>query len=774
MDMKGVIFRKRVRKRVRSHVTVLQAVFMILAASVVNAGSGRMLLSLDAGDYEILQGTEGQLIEVDGFSLLMDPGKPLLPMKRLQILLPPGARAVSVDVISSTASELPMYYDIQPFAGILPLLDSPYLEEELAGLDEERQNNYEAVYLSDNPYPCRIAWLSGAGTLRKYSYASVAFCPFTYHPVSGRLIYHDRVDVAVNYTLPAVGSVEVEHIEQLLADCVADERAQQLFLNYWELAGQYTSSEIEVSLDDLYDYVIITTSDLVGSVTSSAFPAWKAELGYSLKTVLITDPEIADQPGADLEEQIRNFLREYYGIWGIEYVLFVGDYATVPMRICYPDSSFHVYDPSNPGLFAPGTPTDHYYADLSYSDSESWDLDGDGFLGEYNQDLPDFMPEVYIGRIPVNDTGRITYTLNKSVTFEQDAGSWKKNVLHPTSIFFFENQNHGGGPFIDGASVIDSIETGLMDGWSITHMSEQYGLVTSLFDWPAVSEAAFSGHWRNGQHAVVNWSGHGWSHDVCRTVWEWDDGDGVPESANGELCNISLINLLTNLDDDHPSVVFAISCNVGYPEPNAWGNLGIDLATEPGWGAAVGMVSASRPSAISSDWKNNPGGAEQICFDFNRYLISEGVHVGVAVYDGKYDATTVYGWEHVYEYANVYNINLYGDPSLEVAGYPTGIEGEQTDPGILTPSLLPACPNPFTSSTVLRFTLSASGMVFAVVYDISGRQVASLMEEMCPAGEMLLSWDGRDSAGKLLGHGIYFAVVSAGERQLVRRMVLLK
>ena len=755
---------------------LLQIFILIAATSLVAADSGSQVVSLYPGEYEIVQGLNGQRIEMEGFSQLMDPGKPMLPVKRFQILLPPGARAVSVDVIGSTANELLMYYDIQPFEGVIPLLSPPHLEEVLARLDEEWQANHEAVYLSDQSYPSRIAWLSGAGTLRKYSYVSISFCPITYHPISRRLVYHDHVDVVINYTLPAVGSTEAEHISQLLTDCVADERAEQLFLNYRELAGEYTSSGIETSFDDSYDYVIITTGDLIGSITSSTFPAWKAALGYSLKTVLITDPLIADQPGYDLEEQIRNFLREYYGFWGIEYVLFVGDYATVPMRICYPDSSFHVYDPSNPNLFAPGTPTDQYFADLSYTDLLSWDLDGDGYLGEYNQDLPDFLPEVYVGRIPVNDTDRITYALNKSVTFEQDDGSWKKNVLHPTTILFFENQNYSGYPFIDGASVIDSIEIGLMDGWNITHMSEQFGIVTSLFDWPAVSEGVFINHWRNGQYAVVNWSGHGWSNSVSRSVWEWDDGDGVPESGSGEFYNLSLLNTVTstNLDDDHPSVVFAISCNVGYPEPNAWGNLGIDLETKPGCGAAVGMVSASRPSAISSDWRNNPGGAEQICFDFNRYLVSENEQVGVALYDGKYDATTVYGWSHIYEYGNVYNVNLYGDPSLEVAGFPTGLEEEQTDPGVLTPSLLPACPNPFTSLTALRLTLPASGMVLAVVYDISGRKVASLMEEMCPAGELLLTWDGRDNAGESLGQGIYFAVVTAGDHQVVQRMLRLR
>jgi hypothetical protein len=274
---------------------------------------------------------------------------------------------------------------------------------------------------------------------------------------------------------------------------------------------------------------------------------------------------------------------------------------------------------------------------------------------------------------------------------------------------------------------------------------------------------------------VVNWSGHGWSHDVCRTVWEWDDGDGVPERANGELINISLINVTsTILDDDHPSVVFAVSCNVGYPEPNAWGNLGIGLATEPGWGAAVGMVSASRPSAISADWRNSPGGAEQICFDFNRYLVSEGKNVGVALYDGKYDATTIYGWDHLFEYANVYNVNLYGDPALRVAGFPTGIEDEQTDAGVVTPFLLPAYPNPFNPRTNIRFALAEAGPAQLTVHDIAGRRVATLLDTHLTAGEHNLEWDGRGSGGEKLASGVYFINLTARGMRQSCRVTLLK
>ena len=612
--------------------------------------------------------------------------------------------------------------------------------------------------------------------MRKYSYVSVSYAPFTYNPVSGSLTLHDQIRVVINYSTPDEGSAEARHFERLRADCSADERAREFFPNYHEFEACYHGTEVQTGLqDETWDYVIITSYNLVNSINSSGFINWKTELGFSVKTVLITDTEITSQPGSDLAEQMRNFLRSYYGIWGIEYVLFVGDYATVPMRICYPDSAYHVYNPSDPGLIAPGTPTDCYYADLSFPDSVSWDLDGDGYLGEYNQDLPDFMPEVSVGRVPVSSSSRVTYTLSKIVTFEQDTGSWKTNVLHAGSILFFENQNYSGYPFIDGATLLDSIETGLMSGYNITHMSEQAGIVTSPFPWPPISEAAFSSAWRNGQHAIVNWSGHGWPNNVSRTVWVWDDGDGVPESANGELQGFSLINITsTDLDDDYPSVVFAVSCDVGYPEPNPYGNLGIDLLTKPGWGASVGIVSAARPAAISLDWKNYPGGTEQIGFDFNRYMVTEGYRVGDAFYWGKYDANFVYGWEHIYEYMNLYNFNLFGEPSLELDGVSTGIaDGSGLGDSTLL-SIMPGEPNPFSSSCTIGLTLSSVRHIEIFVYDLHGRQVSTLMDEILPPGEHAAIWNGTDVNGEPVPGGVYFIYVTAGDQQAVEKLVLIR
>jgi hypothetical protein len=725
-------------------------------------------VTLSSGAYEISQGAEGSRIEMEGFGQLMVPGSPLLPMERFLIALPPGARALSVDVVATETVQLPGVYEIEPFPQIMMLPGIPRHDEAMERMGREWEANHESVYLSDSPFPGDVAWLAERGTLRKYAYASVAFCPFTYYPVSGRLEHHSEVDVVITLDLPLD--------EQHLHDSVADERAARLFSNYEEIAGLYQSDKLQpLPQSETYDYVIVTTSGLEGAITASNFPTWKSDLGYSLRTVLVTDTEITSQPGVDLAEQIRNFLMAYYMTWGIEYVLFVGDYATVPMRICYPDPAYHVYDPNDVGLVAPGTPNDHYFADLSFPDAVSWDSDGDGYHGEYGEDDPDFLAEVAVGRIPVTNTNRITYTLNKLVTFEQDTGAWKNNALTAGSILFFENQDYGGYPFIDGTTCLDSIEVGLMGGMTLTHMSEQSGLVTSPYPWPATTESAFNTAWRTGEYAHVNWSGHGWSDGAYRTVWEWDDGDSVAEH-NGELVSHQFIHAASsNLEDDYPSIVFAISCNVGYPEPNPYGRCGVDLLTKPGWGSSAGIVSSSRPAAISGDWKASPGGTEQICFDFNRCLIANGDKVGDALYNGKFDAHTNYGWDRVYEYMNLYNFNLFGDPALVVAGANAGVdrtggEGEAGDAGLVI-RLSPGRPNPFTATTTLRLALSAGTHVRIAIHDVRGREVASLADSEYPAGEFAVTWDGTGHAGEILGSGIYFVVVDAGSRKATRKIV---
>jgi hypothetical protein len=83
--------------------------------------------------------------------------------------------------------------------------------------------------------------------------------------------------------------------------------------------------------------------------------------------------------------------------------------------------------------------------------------------------------------------------------------------------------------------------------------------------------------------------------------------------------------------------------------------------------------------------------------------------------------------------------------------------------------LMPAYPNPFNPSTTIRFGLPQASRVTLKVYNVLGKEVATLVDESKPAGEHAVPFAPKD-----LPSGIYFCVLHAGATRLVQRMIYAK
>jgi len=83
-------------------------------------------------------------------------------------------------------------------------------------------------------------------------------------------------------------------------------------------------------------------------------------------------------------------------------------------------------------------------------------------------------------------------------------------------------------------------------------------------------------------------------------------------------------------------------------------------------------------------------------------------------------------------------------------------------------------PNPFNSNTKIEYTVPKSDHVRLTIYDLSGREIITLIESKQRAGQHSVSWNGRDKFGYLVATGLYTYMLIAGDNVSSRKLLYLK
>jgi hypothetical protein len=144
-----------------------------------------------------------------------------------------------------------------------------------------------------------------------------------------------------------------------------------------------------------------------------------------------------------------------------------------------------------------------------------------------------------------------------------------------------------------------------------------------------------------------------------------------------------------------------------------------------------------------------------------------------------YDYVVTEGYTHDlvwYDVRSYFSLNqTYSDPNW-VAVF------AQIAPKIATPPFVPTVwslgnsPNPFNPSTRIVYTLVEDGAVSLTIFDVQGREVASLDKSYREAGYYSATWDGRSAHGIPVGSGVYFArlnVAGASDKVLYSHTIKL-
>ncbi len=407
----------------------------------------------------VIGNTSYDSITIEGLDSYANPGEPKLPFKQINILVPPGATVTGVAVNPYNEIKMQGVYRVEIGQKPIPLLP----DYELA------KRGYKKELLDIKPeikQAQKFGKLFSSYSMQKltgYNIVTLNLYPVKYNPNQGLLSYYAKIFVTVSYILPSTPSSTLKattfrgllHDRDKLRMVVDNPDAAQAYtprytfkeLNKPTIAGRaFAMVGMALSVNrprlitpgtsEQYDYIIITSrefADAKGEFTFQALAAWKAAKG--LKTKIVTVEDIYDQyTGFDNAEKIRNFLKDAYLNWNIQYVLLGGDADganvggesgnnIIPVRLLW-------VQPQDPGWQS--IASDVYYSNLDGTfDYNNNHIYGEPNDGENGQEV-DLYADVFVGRAPVDSAGEVSNFVRKTIQYESAVASnapWLMNDL---------------------------------------------------------------------------------------------------------------------------------------------------------------------------------------------------------------------------------------------------------------------------------------------------------------------------------------------------------
>lgn len=316
-------------------------------------------------------------------SVLLDPGKPLLPVVTKVFVFPFGTRILDVTVRASEAREISISKPVIPASEPTPIGSTvvPTLIQD------------PMVYDHATVYPFSgFRSTTGAGVqgTDHVVFVVVQWYPVRYAPAQNMLYYSDQAQIQVSYEEPATPSL----------------------------------------FSDDYDLVIIAPSRFSNALQ----PLIDHKVAMGVSTLLKTTEEIyAEYNGFDEAEEIKYFIKKALDTMGVSYVLLVGSIRNLPIRTTWFFQRHHDHYWNETVL------TDLYYADIYDADGKfsSWDTNENGMYGEVYincpgvSDICDFYPDVHVGRLPCDRVTEVRTVVNKIIRYETETAgeSWFHNII---------------------------------------------------------------------------------------------------------------------------------------------------------------------------------------------------------------------------------------------------------------------------------------------------------------------------------------------------------
>ncbi len=104
----------------------------------------------------------------------------------------------------------------------------------------------------------------------------------------------------------------------------------------------------------------------------------------------------------------------------------------------------------------------------------------------------------------------------------------------------------------------------------------------------------------------------------------------------------------------------------------------------------------------------------------------------------------------------------------------TGTEEKNTRFKMQNAKLSQNLPNPFHFRTVIQYQIPTTGHITLKIYNITGRLVETLIDQVQESGVYSVHWVGLDDSGQKLPSGIYFYRLQSDELTSTKKLILLR
>ncbi len=358
------------------------------------------------------------------YSFTEEVGNPQLPVHIESFVVPFEATVSDLQITSVSKQKIDGNFYIYPAQPprILDGSESPAFVQPNA-----------SVYNSSSPYPGKVAEIISDNYTQGYHIVTVKLYPVEYIPQT-REIYLQDISFNINYSISNRTSSIIQPEKQSYRRALLSRQFIEGYVKNVSDIEDFKDKKVKIinesdclnigegtredimqprstsAIDELIpDYIIITNEAL--KPTFQALANWKTKKGVPaiIKTIEEIEP---NYQGSDLQEKIRNYLKEAYARWGAGlFVLLGGDTNIIPARMVIGHKSIF-------------RPTDLYYTTVG----GTWNANNNNIFKESGDDV-DYGRDFYLGRASVENVQEASIFVNKIINYE------KANNISGTSYF---------------------------------------------------------------------------------------------------------------------------------------------------------------------------------------------------------------------------------------------------------------------------------------------------------------------------------------------------